>query len=174
MGGRRARALLVPVALLAACAVLLASSGVRLQGGIGNRSLQPLAVTSSHPTYRRAIGNLTIDLSAMRPHAGVVTITASLGIGDLNIAVPSGADTTASLHAGRGSLEALTCTRRLTSGTFLPRYVVNQTLAVSSTATQPGCGPALRHPLLRLRIVASVGIGTLTLTEPPWRTTGAG
>jgi hypothetical protein len=173
-GGRRGQALLVPVGLLAACAVLLASAGVRLQGGIGDRSLQPLAATGSDMTYRRAVGNLELDLSAMRPRAGLVTITASVGIGDLNIVVPNDAQVTGSIHVGRGSLEALTCTTSVfPHDWFVPRYGVDDTRVVSIGATQPGCGRALGDPGLRLRILASVGIGTLKLTEPPYAVGGA-
>ena len=172
LGGRRARPLLIPVALVAVVAVLFASTEVRLQGGIGDSRFAPVSESALRHSYRRAVGELTLDLDGLRPSRSPVTITASVGIGTLRLLVPGDADVTATLGVGRGTFEALTCitSRSPRDRGFLPQYVVNGTRTISSGAHQPGCGYPIRHPRLRLRIDASVGIGTLELALPSWNT----
>jgi phage shock protein PspC (stress-responsive transcriptional regulator) len=172
LGGRRARPLLIPVSLVAVVAVLFASTGVRLQGGIGDARFAPVNESALRHSYRRGVGELTLDLDGLRPSRTPVTITASVGIGTLRLLVPGDADVTATLGVGRGTFEALTCVTShspLDRG-FLPTYVVDETRTISSRARQPGCGYPIRRPRLRLRIHASVGIGTLELALPSWNT----
>jgi phage shock protein PspC (stress-responsive transcriptional regulator) len=170
-GGRRTQASLVPVVLLGVCAVLMLSAGVRLQGGFGNQTVTAGGAKVLRPAYRRAIGNLTLNLAAMPSRTAPVTVSASVGIGDLHIIVPAGASVRATIHVGRGSVQVLTCA---TKSGVEPRYRLDENTSVSITAQQPGCGGALRDPTLRLQIVASVGIGVVVLTAPPWSTGDAG
>ena len=170
-GGRRTQASLVPVVLLGVCAALMLSAGVRLQGGFGNETVTPGGANALAPAYRRAIGNLTLNLTALPARTALLTINASVGIGDLHVIVPAGARVRATIHVGRGSVQVLTCT---TKYGIDPRYRLDQNTSVSIAAQQPGCGGALRDPTLRLRITASVGIGVVAVTGPQWSTGAAG
>ena len=174
-GGRRTRGLLVPVVLLSVLAVLMASAGVRLQGGIGNEASVPLSASELHPAYRRAVGDLRLDLSALPPHASLLTVHASVGIGSLQIILPTGAQATVMVRIGRGAIETGFCSSRFSPQPFgIPHYAFDRAATVSSSAQRPACGGALPHPLLRLRILASVGIGTVRISEPPFQLGGIG
>ena len=170
-GGRRTQAALVPVVLLGICAALLLSAGVRLQGGFGDRTVTPGAANVLRPAYRRAIGNLTLNLTALPAHTSLLSVTASVGIGNLSIIAPAGARVSASIHVGRGTFEVATCSTHVG---LTPRYGLNQHASFQIAGQNPYCRGGTLHPTLRLRIVASVGIGTVELTEPPGSTGVAG
>ena len=156
-GGRRTQAALVPVVLLGICAALLLSAGVRLQGGFGDRTVTPGAANVLRPAYRRAIGNLTLNLTALPAHTSLLSVTASVGIGNLSIIAPAGARVSASIHVGRGTFEVATCSTHVG---LTPRYGLNQHASFQIAGQNPYCRGGTLHPT-HLRIVASVGIGTV-------------
>jgi phage shock protein PspC (stress-responsive transcriptional regulator) len=166
-GGRRTEAALVPVVLLGVCAAMLVSAGVRLQGGFGSETATPAGANVLAPAYRRAIGNLTLNLTAMPAHTSLLSVSASVGIGNLRIVVPAGARVSAKIHVGRGTFEVATCSTRVG---LTPRYGLDRSASFQIAGQNPYCRGGTLRPTLRLRILASVGIGTVELTEPPWTT----
>ncbi|MGA2469418.1 MAG: LiaF domain-containing protein [Solirubrobacteraceae bacterium] len=164
-GGPRAKALLVPAGLLAVLAVLLASAGVRLQGGIGDERFAPGNAGALQHSYRRAIGDVTLDLAALRPSATTHTVDVSVGLGNVSIVIPYDAQVTAVVHVGRGTLDAYTCSASRGFPVNLT-FALDQTRRIWSPAEGQECGLPLHHPALVLRIDASVGIGSLHLSTP--------
>ena len=122
-----------------AAIVFLAGSGARLQGGIGDVYTAPRDVHYVM-TVRRASGDVVIDLRHLKAEPAVVR--ASVGAGHLSILLPDRADTTTSLHVGRGTLD-----------TGAPRAGVG----LRGAPRTRGLG-ARRVSLL---VIADVGLGTL-------------
>ncbi len=57
------------------------------------------------PRYRLAIGNMRVDLSEVAFRPGTTDVTASVGIGNLTVDVPSGPTVSVSAHSGLGDVE---------------------------------------------------------------------
>lgn len=151
-GGERP---IVPAVILAVLAIALASSGARLQGGVGDVYARPANLASLHGTYRRAIGDMTLDLGALRGSASSVTsVDASIGIGNLRIVVPAHADGSIEVRVGLGTLNPVEGADR--SGFDLLRVV----------HVFPVGNPALRsRSRLQLRIQATVGRGCVLIDQ---------
>lgn len=146
---------IVPAAVLAATTIFLAGAGARLDGGIGSTRVTPATPAEIAPAYRRAVGDLTIDLAGVGGRTGTVTITASVGIGRLIVDVPTDAQVSLVERVGRGEIEDR---RGVHSGVDLRRTAV-------IAATGPRTGRTLARPRLRLRILASVGIGHVEIDQ---------
>jgi len=82
------------VAALAALvtAVVLAFSwfNVSLGDGVGDHVSAPSTAAAIAPSYRLGVGNLRIDLSAIRPGAKELHVQAKVGVGELRVVVPKG------------------------------------------------------------------------------------
>jgi phage shock protein PspC (stress-responsive transcriptional regulator) len=82
------------VAALAALvtAVVLAFSwfNVSLGDGVGDHIYAPTTAAAIAPSYRLGVGNLRIDLSAIRPGAKELHVQAQVGVGELRVVVPKG------------------------------------------------------------------------------------
>lgn len=82
------------VAALAALvtAVVLAFSwfNVSLGDGVGDHVYAPSTAAAIAPSYRLGVGNLRIDLSAIRPGAKELHVQAKVGVGELRVVVPKG------------------------------------------------------------------------------------
>jgi len=81
------------------------SFDIRLQGGVGQRVERPSAI-SGPVTYRLSVGQLTIDLRHTT-WSGSATVTASVGIGQLVIQVPSDVALVVRGRAGAGDVTVL-------------------------------------------------------------------
>jgi phage shock protein PspC (stress-responsive transcriptional regulator) len=164
VGGRfRAAAAIVPLALLAFLAVLLVGANAPLQGGVGDLSVAPHGSPATL-TYRRAIGDLTVNLKGLRRgDPSVVHVVASVGIGRLRILVPDAATGTVDIRVGSGTEDDLYV--------GLPRggFLVHRTGALRSLG---GGRPQDRYRTVRLSITASVGRGCLVVDDPPYATGG--
>ncbi|MGH2685560.1 MAG: LiaF domain-containing protein, partial [Actinomycetota bacterium] len=90
-----------------------------------------------------AVGDLTVDLTALDPAAGTTEIEASVGIGQLVVEVPEGMDVRIEADASLGELEVLD---RRESG------FGNSVLVVD-----PGYETAAE----RVSLILSVGLGSL-------------
>ena len=112
-GRRRARRAVGVLAL--ACLTLLivvagtflgmvASTGVPMSGGVGERIYQPTSLAELQPTYRTAIGNMTVNLDQVHFGAAPVHVTASVAVGLLTIEVPPGVIVDVTAHAGFGTV----------------------------------------------------------------------
>jgi hypothetical protein len=58
-----------------------------------------------HSQYRLAIGNMTLDLRNVVFPAGTTHVTASVGIGHLQVEVPSGTTVSVNAHSGVGQVQ---------------------------------------------------------------------
>ena len=83
----------------------VAITGVPLTGGIGQRVVQPTTPSELHPTYRLAVGSLTVDLTHVPLGSVVRTVTASVAVGQLVVDVPRGVVVDVDAHSGIGSVD---------------------------------------------------------------------
>jgi phage shock protein PspC (stress-responsive transcriptional regulator) len=155
--GRPGRAAdrIVPAAVLAAVTIFLAGAGARLEGGVGNTQLAPTSPAAIAPSYRRAVGDLTIDLSGLARQPATVVLSASVGIGRLIVDLPTDAQISLVERVGRGELYDR---RGVHSGVDLRRSAV-------IGAIDPRTGRTLGRPRLRLRILLSVGVGHVEIDQ---------
>jgi phage shock protein PspC (stress-responsive transcriptional regulator) len=159
----RATTAVVPLALLAFLAVVLVGSNTPLRGGVGDLSVAPRGSPAAL-TYRRAIGNLTVNLRGLRRGGpSVVKVVASVGIGRLRILVPDAATGTVDIRIGGGT--------EVDSYAGLPRggFLLHRTAALRSLG---GGRPQNPDRTVRLFITASVGRGCLEVLDPPYATGG--
>ena len=105
--------LLLTLALVVLSLVILATgafftavamTGVPMTGGIGQRVVQPTTQAQLQPTYRMAIGTLTIDLTHTPLGVGTRTVTASVAVGQLVVDVPLGAVVDVDARSGIGTV----------------------------------------------------------------------
>ncbi len=93
--------LLVPVVLAAGI------SDVPLRGGAGDRLWEPTTVAQLSGGYRLAAGQLTVDLTRVNFGAGGSSVTAEVGLGDLEVIVPDGVPVTVRARVGAGDAHLL-------------------------------------------------------------------
>ena len=84
--------ILLSLVILATAAFFgaVAVTGVPLTGGIGQRVVQPTTPAELQPSYRMAIGNLTVDLTHVPLGAGTRTVSASVAVGPARRRRPPG------------------------------------------------------------------------------------
>ncbi len=82
-----------------------ALSGVPLRGGIGNTQWHPTSAAQVAPRYRLAIGNMRVDLSDVAFLPGTTHVTASVGIGNLVVELPTGTAVSVVAHSGLGDVQ---------------------------------------------------------------------
>jgi len=142
-------AFLTPALLAVAAARLAVAADVRLQGGLGNTRVTPEA-TGSPVVARRAVGDLTLDLSRLTRGERAATVEASVGVGILRIFLPRGARVELDARVGKGTIEALRADRETLQG--LDRRL-HADLAPSRHMRERA----------RIRVEADVGIGEIRL-----------
>ena len=142
----RARGL-VPLAILITIALgVVALIDTPLEGGIGDRNYRPASVRELEDEYRLAIGTMRLDLRDAPLRVGITDVTASVGIGELQVVVP--ADVTVEVHGeagvGRvavfGAAEGGVAVERDDTGATAGRDAVARAPARGSCASI--CGPA--------------------------------
>ncbi|HEV3213477.1 MAG TPA: PspC domain-containing protein [Acidimicrobiales bacterium] len=126
---------------------LVASTGVPFTGGIGDRVYQPTSLAQVQPTYRTAIGNLTVDLRRVHFTSRTTRVTASVAVGLLTVEVPPGVVVDVSAHSGFGNVVAQPGDLQTFSG---PERV-------------SASGSAAAHP--QLDLVAEAGVGQVRLVR---------
>ena len=134
------------IVLSGAFLALVASTGVPLSGGIGDRVFQPTSMAQVQHYYRTAVGDMTVDLRQVRFTHGILHVTASVAVGVLNVDVPPGVVVDVSARAGVG-------------GVFSSPGDL-QSFAMPSGTTS---ADASRRP--QLVLVAEVGVGKVYLTR---------
>jgi phage shock protein PspC (stress-responsive transcriptional regulator) len=89
---------LVPIGLVVAVPLIaLAAVGVPLHGTVGDESWTPTSAAAIQPSYQLAVGDGSLDLSSVQPGVGnTVTTKAQVGIGDLQVVLPT--DVTVTIH----------------------------------------------------------------------------
>ena len=101
----RARGL-VPIGILLLLATIPATLiDVPISGGIGDRAYYPASRAELHQEYQLGIGNLVVDVRRVPLANRVTTISATLGIGELNVDVPANVFLDVRAHTGAGSTE---------------------------------------------------------------------
>ncbi len=101
----RARGLIFLGMLLVAATAVSSTIDVPLRGGIGEERYRPMHVAEVRDKYELAIGHMSLDLRDIGPLAGeTVDVNASVGIGRLEVKVPSSARIEVDAHTGAGSL----------------------------------------------------------------------
>jgi phage shock protein PspC (stress-responsive transcriptional regulator) len=78
---------------------------VPVTGGVGTRSIHPVAVEQIQPAYRLAAGQLAIDLTSLDLAGTSTTITASVAFGNLSVRVPDDVPLTIHATAGAGVID---------------------------------------------------------------------
>ncbi len=98
--------ILLSVVILATGAFFaaMATTGVPLSGGIGQRVIQPTSPSQLQPVYRLAIGSMTVDLTHVPLGTSPHTVTASVGVGVLVVDVPRRAVVDVDAHSGIGTV----------------------------------------------------------------------
>lgn len=91
-----------------AFAGLVASTGVPLSGGVGERVYAPAALSQLQASYRLGVGDLTVDLRRLRfvPGAPPRRISASVAVGVVTVDVPAGVVVDVDAHSGIGNVVA--------------------------------------------------------------------
>jgi phage shock protein PspC (stress-responsive transcriptional regulator) len=100
---------LVPIGLVVAIPLIaLAAIGVPLHGTIGDENWAPPTASAVQPSYQLAVGDGTLDLSNVTPGAGrTVVVTAEVGVGQLEVTVPTDVTVKVRSHAGAGTIADL-------------------------------------------------------------------
>lgn len=148
------RAAVVPLMLLGVLAIALAFAGARLEGGIGDLRAAPRSADAVAPVYRRAIGEVTLDLRHLPVTPGVTrTVRVSVGLGGIRILVPGDATGTFEARIGEGGLNVPDLAPA--GGMFVHRVV----------ALTP-VGPPPRDGGARFRITAQIGKGCVLVVVP--------
>jgi phage shock protein PspC (stress-responsive transcriptional regulator) len=93
------------ILLSAAFLGFLASTGVPMTGGTGERMIQPSAVSQVQHSYRTEFGMMTVDLRQVHFSSTPSSVTASVAVGVLTVDVPSNAIVYLKTRVGIGSVE---------------------------------------------------------------------
>jgi len=95
------------ILLSAAFLSFLASTGVPMTGGSGERFIQPSSVAQVQPSYRTEFGSMTVDLRQVHFSSTATSVTASVAVGVLIVDVPANAIVYLKTHVGIGTVEYL-------------------------------------------------------------------
>jgi len=79
---------------------------VPLGGGIGRETYHPRTAAAIHREYTLAIGNLSVDLRGVDFSGSRRRVHARLGIGRLNVTVPTGVRVVLDCHVRAGTITA--------------------------------------------------------------------
>jgi predicted membrane protein len=104
--GRQHALMVVGVALAVVLSVAVATDWdleVPLAGGVGDRSEQP-STPADLAEYQLGAGNFRLDLRALQVPAGVTTVEARVGIGELLVEVPGGVAVEVHARSGLGNV----------------------------------------------------------------------
>jgi predicted membrane protein len=102
----RARGLIFIGLLLAFATAASSVVNVPLRGGIGDEQYRPVSVAQIEVPYELGIGHLTIDLRDLPLANETTTVNAQVGIGQLEVLVPSTVRVVVNGEAGAGSIQA--------------------------------------------------------------------
>jgi phage shock protein PspC (stress-responsive transcriptional regulator) len=99
----RRREYVTPAVLALGAAVVIAASGAWLEGGVGDVHLRP-ADAGRPIVAKRAVGDVTIDLSRLRRSELPITVEAQAGYGDVDVTVPTRSSVEIDARVGQGYL----------------------------------------------------------------------
>jgi phage shock protein PspC (stress-responsive transcriptional regulator) len=93
------------ILLSAAFLSFLASTGVPMTGGSGERFIQPSSVAQVQHSYRTEFGSMTVDFRQVHFSSTTTSVTASVAVGVLVVDVPANAIVYLKTHVGVGTVE---------------------------------------------------------------------
>lgn len=104
----RSRGLILLGVLLAGPAATATVVDVPLGAGVGERTFRPAGAAELAPSYRLAVGELTLDLREAAPAPGQLeVVTAKVGLGHLVVLLPKSAAVVVDGRVGVGELDVL-------------------------------------------------------------------
>ena len=160
------RAAIPPAIALAAVSVLAMGAGVRLEGGVGDTSESPRDAAELPRELRRAVGDVRLDLSHLRPGTGRVAVDASVGVGTIDVTVPRRTLVELDGRVGQGRHHLDDIARRRASNAKLHERngrVLGRGIPVSDSGRPV-------KPRMRLRLRLQAGVGEVTVGEESFRT----
>ncbi|MFA5787011.1 MAG: LiaF domain-containing protein [Actinomycetota bacterium] len=105
---RRHHGGLVVIGVIITIVLAITAGGhVSMEGGSGERTDRPATLEELQPSYRLAFGTLTVDLRELSLPPGTTSLKASVGMGTLVVYLPMGAAVRVEGHAGIGNVELL-------------------------------------------------------------------
>jgi phage shock protein PspC (stress-responsive transcriptional regulator) len=146
-------AFLAPAVLAVAVSALVVAADTRLQGGLGARDVTPGPSGDEPIVARRAIGNLSLDLTRVTRGGRDATVEASVGVGTLRISVPRRVRLELDASVGKGRIDPYVFTGADGRQGFDQR--------VRRSGQPPRTGSAI--PTLRVR--ADVGLGEIDVSS---------
>jgi phage shock protein PspC (stress-responsive transcriptional regulator) len=102
----RWRPFVAPAVLATVLVGVLVASDARLQGGVGDLRLAPANVAELPPVVRRAVGDVVVDLTQVRPSKQPIVLHASVGVGSIRVIVPRGSRVVVDAKVGRGRISS--------------------------------------------------------------------
>lgn len=123
---------LIPLAImLSAAGFLLTSAHITNWRGVGDARYTPTSVGDVKPLYERSVGTMRVDLTELG-NTGTVHTTVKLGLGDVQVYVPSDAQVTAICSARIGDV---TCLGQRDSGANNPSVTAHQAAGSGDSLT---------------------------------------
>ncbi|MDP9342706.1 MAG: LiaF-related protein [Actinomycetota bacterium] len=105
------RGLMLLGVILAAILTAAAALRIDIAGGIGSQTVHPVSAKALGKTYRMAVGQMTIDLRHVNLGNGSPKLRATVGVGQLVVLVPDGANVRVHARAGAGQVSAFSHTQ---------------------------------------------------------------
>jgi phage shock protein PspC (stress-responsive transcriptional regulator) len=93
-----------PFTLLAVVMISLCIAQPRLDGGSGTRQVHPTTVVAAQKAQHLAAGRMELDLTAVPLGDAALAVSTEVGMGDLVVTVPSGANVELHADAGVGAI----------------------------------------------------------------------
>jgi hypothetical protein len=109
-GGHQALLVITGIVLAAAAAAIVSLNLHLVDTSVGERRETPSTITDVRHRYALGVGSLGIDLTRLDDEAGgaddgSIPVSATIGIGELVVAVPADAAVTVDAHIGMGEIE---------------------------------------------------------------------
>jgi phage shock protein PspC (stress-responsive transcriptional regulator) len=145
----RSRGLIALGAALTVGLVFAAAVNVPLRGGVGNRHDVPISVNDLQSDYHLGVGNQVLDFAELELNGATKHVDATVGVGDMDVIVPSNVKVVVHARAGAGELHLFS---RDFGGTQLDRQ-----LTVDATGTPAGV----------LNLDLRVGVGQVQIWHAP-------
>ncbi len=152
------RAFILGCLPLGMLAVVITAGGASLSGGVGDITVGP-AGAGAHHLYRRAVGDIRLNLFGLHavPPGGVSRWSASVGVGRIELDLPSDALTTVTVSIGAGSLAG---GYGLSPSAPYTGFMLRRTLVITP---RQASGGVITRPSFRLEVSATVGKGCVVI-----------
>ena len=134
------------------------------QGGVGDVYAAPRAPSALAPAYRRAIGDITLNLRKLPTREpGTLAAETSVGIGSIRLELPANVTATIDVWIGAGGLDVVADVAPASHpAPFASGFALHRVIRV---APVPGL-PVSWQDRTRFRITARVGRGCVRIVQP--------